>query len=349
MQQSKLEIAKNVKKPEIENLSSAYLFFYRLSRIFDYVAILRPLLLIPVWTMVLLGYYKVVSDKITTQIHLPIVGNVGIILHPHGEVLITLLLYSLLMGAIYILNQLTDSHTDEINGKLYLIPYGYLKKGSLKIQIAILLSASIILAFLKFSLTYSILVLISIALGIMYSVPPIRLKGKPILDLLANASGFGIIAFAVGWASQGEFSVNLILDSLPYFLCVSAAFINTTIPDMDGDVRNGDNTTGVFLGIRKSCLISTIILCLAILTSLYRRDFIPLIASALSLPFFVYMTISNWNQLTNTKSITMATKISVLILSLLIALLIPLYFILLIFTILLVRFYYQVRFGIKYP
>jgi 1,4-dihydroxy-2-naphthoate octaprenyltransferase len=141
----------------------------------------------------------------------------------------------------------------------------------------------------------------------------------------------------------------MIFDSLPYFLCVSAAFINTTIPDMEGDIRNRDITTGVFLGIRKSCLISTTILCLAILASLYRRDFIPLIASMLSLPFFVYMTVSNWNQRINTRSITMATKISVLVLSLLIALLIPLYLILLIFTILLVRFYYQVRFGIKYP
>jgi len=347
MQQSKLEIVKNLKEPAVENSSSAYLFIYRLSRIFDYVAILRPLLLIPVWTMVLLGYYRVVSDK--SQIHLPIVGNIGVILHPNSEVLITILLYTLLMGAIFILNQLTDSRTDEINGKLYLIPYGYLKKGSLRIQIAVLLTVSIILAFLKFSFTYAVLVLISIILGIMYSVPPIRLKGKPILDLLANASGFGIIAFVVGWVSQTEFSTNLILDSLPYFLCVSAAFINTTIPDMEGDIHNGDITTGVYLGVRKSCLVSTIILCLAILASLYRMDFIPLIASTLSLPFFVYMTISNWDQQINTRSITMATQISILVLSLLIALLIPLYLILLIFTILLVRFYYQVRFGIKYP
>jgi 4-hydroxybenzoate polyprenyltransferase len=347
MQQSKIEIVKSVKEPEAEKSSSA-VFIQRLSQAFDYIAILRPLLLIPVWTMVLLGYYRA-SDEFATQIHLPVVGNIGIVLRPHEGVLITLLIYSLLMGAIYILNQLTDSRTDEINGKLYLVPYGYLKKGSLKIQIAILLSASIILAFLKSPLVYSMLVLVSIVLGIMYSVPPIRLKGRPIVDLLANASGFGVIAFAVGWTSQAEFSTRLILDSLPYFLCVSAAFINTTIPDMKGDIRNGDITTGVFFGVRKSCLISTIILCLAILTSLYRRDFIPLTASAISLPFFIYMTISNWNQRLNIRSITMATQISVMVLSLLTALLIPLYIILLIFTILMVKLYYQVRFGISYP
>jgi len=118
---------------------------------------------------------------------------------------------------------------------------------------------------------------------------------------------------------------------------------------MKGDIRNGDITTGVFFGVRKSCLISTIILCLAILTSLYRRDFIPLTASAISLPFFIYMTISNWNQRLNIRSITMATQISVMVLSLLTALLIPLYIILLIFTILMVKLYYQVRFGISYP
>lgn len=349
MQQSKLEIVKNIKESKLKNSSYSYSYAYRISQLFDYVAILRPILLIPVWTMTLMGYYRAIKSDLSNQIFIPFFGGIGFVTNPHGEIIITLVLYSLLMGAIYILNQLTDSNTDGINGKLYLIPYGHLKKNHMKSQITILFGVSIILSFLNLSITCSFLILLSAIMGIIYSVPPIRLKGKPILDLLANALGFGIIAFSVGWTSKSNFSLNLLLDSIPYFLCVSSAFINTTIPDMEGDIRNGDKTTGIFLGIRKSCLVSTAILILVIAVSLYRRDMVPLIASVVSLPFFIYMTVSNWGSKTDIKAISLATKVSVLTLSLLVSLLIPFYFIMLVLTILLVRLYYQVRFGVSYP
>jgi len=350
MQQSKLEIVKNLKETE-DTPSAGSLFIRRLSAMLDYIAILRPLLLIPGWTMVLLGYYRGIKGSLTAQIDLPIIGNIGIIINLPKELLLTLFLYSLLMGAVYILNQITDSQTDEINDKLYLIPHGYLKKNILKLQIIFLISIGIILlAFIRYSLAYTILILLSIIMGIIYSVPPIRLKGKPILDLITNASGFGLVAFAVGWTIKSDFSKELILDSLPYFLCVSSAFINTTIPDISGDIHNGDVTTGVFLGVRKSCFFSTFILILAIIAGVLRKDFVPVTASILSLPFFIRMIILNWKQNhVDIKSITLATKISVMTLSLLVAFLMPFYFVLLICIIFLVRFYYQARFGIKYP
>jgi len=346
MQQSKLEIAKKGAESRAENLPFSPL--YRLSHLLDYIAILRPILLIPGWTMLFLGYYKGLGGE---SISLPLIGNIPIILHPHSGIIITFFLYSLLMGAVYILNQLSDSRTDEINGKLYLIAQGYMKKSNLKIQIGILLLVSVAIAILRFPPVYLGLILLSIIMGILYSVPPIRLKGRPILDLLANASGFGIVAFAVGWVSQTELSTRLILDCLPYFVCVSAAFINTTIPDIEGDTRNGDITTGAFLGIRKSCIISTILVGTVPFISWFLRDFISLTASVLSLPFFIYMTISSWNKLPSEswKAIALATKVSLFILSLLVAILIPFYFIVLISTILFVRLYYQIRFGISYP
>lgn len=345
MIQPKLEIAKNINASKVKDNSYAD----RISHIFDYVAILRPILLIPVWTMTLMGYYRAIRSDLSNQISIPFFDNIGFVIVPHSEILITLFLYSLLMGAVYILNQLTDSNADEINGKLYLIPYGYLKKSQMKSQILILFTVSIIIALLNLSITSSILILFSAIMGIAYSVPPIRLKGKPVIDLFANALGFGIIAFSVGWSSKSDLSINSLLDSIPYFLCVSSAFINTTIPDMEGDLRNGDRTTGIYLGIKKSCLVSTTILILVILASLYRRDIVPLIASVISLPFFIYMTVSNWGDKANIKSISLATKISVLILSLLVSFLIPAYLIILILTIIFVRIYYRIRFRVSYP
>ncbi len=356
MQQSKLEIAKDVEQQDLvrqettEVLSFFPFLLRRLLHFFDYVAVLRPILLIPGWTMLFLGYYKGLTHNSTNHISLPLIGNLPIILRPDGKMLATLFLYSLLMGAIYIINQIIDSRTDEINGKLYLVAQGYVKNSSLKIQIVILLAVAILIAFVKFPLIYSYFILSSIALGIMYSVPPIRLKGKAFLDLFSHALGFGFIAFAVGWMSGSAFSMDLIYKCVPYAICVSAAFINTTIPDMDGDIQNGDNTIGAFLGFRKSCIASTLLLATVPLISWHLKDFISFVASTFSLPFFLYMTVLNWNVKTpNIPAITLATKVSLLVLSLLIALLIPFYFALLIPVILLMRLYYKARFGIKYP
>jgi len=357
MQQSELEIVENGKasspitgQEQIVTSSFFPTVLDRLIHSLDYIAILRPLLLIPGWTMLLLGYYKGLGGESAGQHSFLLIGNMHIILRPDSDLLITLLLYSLLMGAGYILNQLSDSRTDEINSKLYLVAQGHIRKSNLKIQIGILLSFSIIMAFLKFTLTYAFLVALSFALVSLYSVPPVRLKGRPILDLLANASGFGFVAFAVGWLSKSSFSMDLVLSCIPYAICISAAFINTTIPDIKGDIQNGDISTGAFLGIRNSCIMSTILVGAVPFISLFLRDYICLTASILSLPFFIYMTVSNWDDRSpKIRTIILATKVSLLVLSILIAVFIPLYFALLVFTILLMKVYYQIRFGISYP
>lgn len=354
MQQSKLELVKSEKEssgpkatrgvsmspypPVSSHAFTSLTLLDRLLHSLDYIAILRPLLLMPVWTMLLLGYYKGLGGRFT------------IVWRPDNEILITIFLYSLLMGAVYILNQISDSHTDEVNGKLYLVAQRYMRENSLKIQVGILFSLSIIIAFLRFPRVYTFLIISSVALGVLYSVPPVRLKGRPFLDLLANAFGFGVVAFAVGWTSKSAFSKELILDCVPYIICVSAAFINTTIPDIKGDIQNGDITTGASLGIRNSCIVSTLLVGTVPLISLLLRDFICLTASVLSLPFYLHMTVSNWDERSpKIPAITLATKVSLLVLSLLIAVFIPFYFVLLIPTLLLVRAYYQMRFGISYP
>jgi 4-hydroxybenzoate polyprenyltransferase len=353
MHQSKLELVKNADESHSVIQSHTEILPSLLERVLhllDYIAILRPLLLIPVWTMLFLGYYKGLDGETLNHISLPLMGNVPIVLRPGNGILITLLLYSMLMGAVYILNQMSDSHTDEINGKLYLVSRGHIKRRNLGIEIGILFSISVIIALLQFPGVYLYLVLLSIVLGVLYSVPPVRLKGRPILDLLANALGFGVVAFAVGWVSSTAPSTRLIFDCLPYVICIAAAFINTTIPDIKGDVQSGDITTGAFLGIRKSCIFSTLLVGMVPFISLILGDYICLTASLLSLPFFIYMTISNWNeQSPKITAITLATKVSLLVLSLLIAVFIPFYFVLLILIILLMKAYYQLRFGISYP
>jgi 4-hydroxybenzoate polyprenyltransferase len=356
MQRSELEILEDGDKTKAGAQSSANALSLlsvlsdRMLKLLDYVAILRPLLLIPGWTMLLIGYYRGVGENLAINANLPRIWKFPVILHPDKEIIITLLIYSLLMGAGYILNQLSDSHTDEVNGKLYLVSQGYIKKSNLKVQIGILVFSSLVISIIRFSPAYVFLIILSFILVVLYSVPPVRLKGKPFLDLFANAFGFGFVAFAVGWNAKMPLSKDIILYCLPYVICISAAFINTTIPDIKGDLQNGDVTTGAFLGIRNSCIASTILVIIVPFVSLLVKDYICFTASVLSMPFFFYMLASNWNELTpNIPSITLATKVSLLVLSLLIAISIPVYFALIIPSILLVRGYYRMRFGIKYP
>jgi 1,4-dihydroxy-2-naphthoate octaprenyltransferase len=76
------------------------------------------------------------------------------------------------------------------------------------------------------NLSYLILIALSVVLGATYSVRPFRLKGKPFLDLFANAIGYGGIAFLIGWRTVAPLDTYALLRTIPYILCVGAAFVN---------------------------------------------------------------------------------------------------------------------------
>ncbi|MBM3237409.1 hypothetical protein FJZ31_14055 [Candidatus Poribacteria bacterium] len=318
----------------------------RFLRGLDYLAVLRPTLLLPVWTMVLLGYYHSLLHSGISVKYLPLLSYIPIISNPDAEIWKTLFLYSMLMGSVYIVNQITDAKTDDINNKLYLVAQGYVKLKFIKAESIILLLGAMVLTVYWFTTNYFyfLLILLSIILGMAYSVPPVRLKGKPILDLLSNSVGFGFIAFAVGWTTNAELSIQSFIISLPYIFCVGAGFVNTTLLDLKGDEKSGDKTIGVLLGVKKSCILSTFLLTIALMFSIILKDYMALSVSLLCLPLFIYMTLTH-----KFSAITMATKLSILLLSLFTAILIPYYFLLLVGTLLVVKWYYLKRFGIKYP
>ena len=300
----------------------------------DYVAVLRPTLLFPVWTLVLLGYHYGRTSIETPKPPQPL------------QLWATLSLYTLLMGAVYIINQIADKETDAANDKLYLVAQGYVKLQILQWQIAILITLSILLSLLVFweNPAYLTLILLSIILGFTYSVRPFRLKGVPIVDLCANALGYGSIAFLIGWLTIAPIGIEAIWRSLPYLLSVAAAFVNTTLPDIKGDSLGDDRTTGVWLGKKLACRLSLVLLIAAIVSSIFLKDWIAGAAGVVCLPIFVYM---NFRPMQNV--IVWSTRVGILILSLCAGVLFPLY--LLWFGIVLfgTRWYYTTRFGIRYP
>ena len=316
----------------------------------DYLIVLRPTLLLPVWTLVLIGHYRALSESSSPvewdTVQFPLLPKLTILIRPNIELLGILCLYSMLMGAIYIINQICDKESDTANNKLFLVAQGLVKVRVLVLEVAILLISAVVWAALWFgnNLGYLALIVISIFLGVIYSVPPIRLKARPFLDLLANAAGYGGIAFLIGWGIAAPINADAVWNIIPYVLCVGAAFVNTTLPDLNGDRAHGDRTTGVILGDKLSCLFSLMLLVGAILAAWWIGDMILLSTALLCLPLFIYMNFRREQGI-----IILATRVGILILSLIACVLVPLYLVLLVGSLIFVRWYYSARFGIKYP
>ena len=315
-------------------------------QLLDYIAVLRPTLLFPVWTLVLLGHYRSSAHAF----HSLKIGNLGleipVNLSLNPRVWTTLGLYSMLSGAAYIINQISDRKTDRANNKLYLVANGYVKLPLVKLEASLLCFGSIVWAITQFhhNTGYLSLIAISLALGWIYSMPPIRLKARPVLDLLANAIGYGCIAFLIGWTTTSTLDPDALQQAIPYVFCVGAAFVNTTLPDIKGDQAHGDLTIGILLGLKRSCQLSLVLLGLAISSAWLLQDMIVFITSVICFPFFLYMNIKPTRRI-----IILATRVGILVLSLITCMVIPLYFVLFVTALLSVRWYYGIRFGIAYP
>jgi 1,4-dihydroxy-2-naphthoate octaprenyltransferase len=134
------------------------------------------------------------------------------------------------------------------------------------------------------------------------------------------------------------------LFSLPYVLAVGAVYINTTLPDIEGDKTVGKITFGVRYGILKSALISTLLVILSIVFALVFLDLPFLFSAILSLPFYLFALVTK-----EARKSVLATKSSILFLSLAAGYFYPWYFIILILGFLGTRLYYRKRFNLEYP
>jgi len=305
----------------------------RRSNPFDYFFLLRPLILIPSWNFLLIGAYLANSGE-----------------RPVGSIVLAVCVYTCVMGGTYILNQLMDRDTDRLNKKLFLLSEGYIPAGHAYVEMAILWAGGLFLS-VFFDVTFFLFILISIILGILYSLPPVKLKGRPLLDTLSNGIGYGMVNFAVGWLIVKPFTWTMFITFLPYFLSICAVFMNTTIVDREGDEKAGEKTTAVFLGTRATSLLSMVTMAGAVVAAFYNRDVICLIPAALSLPLFVYAGV--YLLMTKgpipRKMLIMSFRLPGALFTVMTVLLYPVYIVVLVFLFIAMRVYYRRRFGIVYP
>lgn len=204
----------------------------KIINILDHIFVLRPMLHLPVWTIMILGYYRAQSDTSSWTV-LPV----------------SLLLGSALFGAVFLINQIYDIESDRLNDKLHFLPKGIVKIGAAWIMTILLNLVSLAIAF-SLSFTVGFASLMVIALGILYSVPPISLKDKAWPAAFANGLGHGSLVFVIGYCAAGGHFWDGIIKSIPYFMAVTAVYIGTTLPDIAGDKKSGKLTIGAVFGER---------------------------------------------------------------------------------------------------
>jgi 4-hydroxybenzoate polyprenyltransferase len=319
-------------------------------KLLDHIFLMRPVLLAPVWTILLLGFYH---GSLYQGMH---VGPFGFNLL---RVLPVFILMTATAGGIYIINQIYDRESDRLNRKLFLIPEGHIKTGTAWRQATVLYVIAAAGAFFISKHIMAILML-SILLGFVYSTPPLSLKNRPWASLFSNILGHGIIVFAAGWfavsGNQADSLLPMLNTVLPYSLAIGITFLCTTIPDMEGDRIAGKITFSVRYGKRKTALvIAVMFLVMMIFTiaaikkpsggcTLWHRIPLLLYAEILALPFFIIMVLNP-----SQRNINFAVKIPVFTLSIIVAVFFWWYFVLIFLVYLTSRLYYQKRFGLDYP
>ena len=121
---------------------------------------------------------------------------------------------------------------------------------------SVLLVASSALGFLL-PRPFALLNLACVAMSVLYSVPPVRLKARAGWDLLINCLGFGLFTPLAGWALTGRpFSRAIFLASLGFAFLFATLYPMTQIYQVGEDSRRGDRTLVIRLGVGRSLALA---------------------------------------------------------------------------------------------
>ncbi len=307
--------------------------------LFDYFFVLRPTLFFPVWTVSLAGYWAYERAVVAPGWHLDFPGHhfddLGMIFY--------LGMLTLLMGAAFLINQLTDVESDRLNNKLYLIASGAIPVKHAEVQSGLLVLVPLGLLFANHLPVALCAVLIFALTGWAYSCKPLALKNRPWGGLLANLGG-SLLIFSFGWLIKGAFSWALFLHALPYIFGVGAVYLLTTIPDLPGDRATGKVTVAVRYDSKRVLRAAVFVDGAAVVLALFMQDFVALTATLLAWPFFYQAARRG-----DVDAVLRTNKYATLILSLLICWRFPLYLVLLMTIFFVSRWYYAARFKVNYP
>lgn len=101
--------------------------------------------------------------------------------------------------------------------------------------------------------------LAGIALGTLYSVPPVQLASRG-LGEIAVALGFGVLPVTgAAWVQTGQFELASVLLAIPVSLWVANILVINEIPDIRSDAAAGKRTLVVRLGRRPTAVLYAVL------------------------------------------------------------------------------------------
>jgi len=302
----------------------------RLLRIFDYIFLVRPILMYPVWIYLLAGIWG--GERSATED----------INFSYQSVILIFVACTLVMGSAYIVNQIQDLDTDRINKKFFLITKDVISVKAAWIEAGILGSTGIVIGFLvNISTGLGLIILLMVA-GYFYNFPPLKFKNKPFGGMLINGIG-GYIIYALGWSVVYDTFI-LPVQGIAYIFAVMALYIHTTLPDHKGDKETDKITFSVRFGLHTSLIVALIFEIITLFLALYFRDWLIGIPAFMSLPLFIRSYFK--------KDISVslqATKFSIAVLSVMVCIYNIWYAVLVIFVFVITKLYYYKRFNFNYP
>ena len=262
-----------------------------IAKVFDHIFFLRPLLLLPIWAPLFLGYTAA--------------GGSGL----EFIVVKLLALGFFLGGGIYGLNQIYDIEGDRINKKNLPLSLNLVSKHAAW-AITIFCDIAAIAAGIWTGFFPAIFTTIGVVLGVLYSHPKFRFKDHPWLALVLNAIGHGALVYVIGWSAINVLKWEILYRMLPYAVAYAGVYVATTIPDLAGDRLVGKNTLAVAKGEKKASIIALALIGIASIGSIFLKEPAIFLTGLFSAPFYVYATVKSGNRFVS------ANKIAVLLLNL---------------------------------
>jgi 4-hydroxybenzoate polyprenyltransferase len=254
-----------------------------------------------------------------------------------------LLLFVLVTSWAFVINQMLDVRSDRLNKKAYILPSGVVTMTESLVVLLVLGTLAVLLS-LGRDATVRYLVWAGLALGLVYSLPPLRLKGRPVGDLLANVAGFAVIGFAMGWLAYSDPGSGLVVRSVPYSLAMAAIFLNTCIPDESGDRAAGDRTSCVVFGKAAAAKAALVLLVLSAVAAFVLGEALCGLAVLASLAAFVAVAVEPV-----AGNSVIASQLSTRILFVMVSVKVPVLGVLGIASYAAAKVYYAKRFGLDYP
>jgi 4-hydroxybenzoate polyprenyltransferase len=298
-------------------------------KICDFVFVLRPLILIPAWSFYLIGAAQARGEPYSVYAGLP-------------SPTVLLSLTSILISA-YLLNQIFDRESDEKNDKCFYLTRGIFQGRTLVVFATVFfLIASF--AFHRVDGAQRFALLLALILALLYSLPPVRLCARPFLDTIANAVGYGGVAYVLGYGSYGSSLLQAIIASIPYVLLVASTFLHTTILDVIGDKAAGKISTAVYIGERRSASAAAVLHTLGVVSAAVTGNAPALVITGVALPITIYVFVKHSRQAS-----AMQIQATTLIVTVAAVAFWPVYAVIVAPLIILSRVYYARRFGITYP